>query len=106
LLLCMCVCVCVCVLASVCGYFSTVTEPRCAATQVVVLLLHLSSGCLPQTSLDLREQLKKYSSKPYGARLADLHLLLWLAGQHLDQVRSLQEQVFGSWVWQLFCLLR
>eukprot|EP00775_Hariotina_reticulata_P004570 gene4570-4825_t len=40
---------------------------------------------VPQTSSDLREQLKKYSGKPYGARLADLHLLLWLAGQHLDQ---------------------
>ncbi|KAF8056357.1 NPL4-like protein 1 [Scenedesmus sp. PABB004] len=36
---------------------------------------------LPQNAAALREHLRKHASAPYAARLADLHLLLWLAGQ-------------------------
>jgi nuclear protein localization protein 4 homolog len=32
-----------------------------------------------QASDDLKEHLSKHSSKPYGSRLRDFHLLLWLA---------------------------
>lgn len=45
--------------------------------------------CLQNASA-LRDHLKKYSSLPYSSRLADLHLLLWLAGQpNLDQADML-----------------
>eukprot|EP00878_Enallax_costatus_P008492 GHUV01008876.1.p1 GENE.GHUV01008876.1~~GHUV01008876.1.p1 ORF type:complete len:370 (+),score=103.71 GHUV01008876.1:1393-2502(+) len=40
----------------------------------------------PQSTVALRDHLKKHSSLPYSSRLADMHLLLWLAGQpNLDQ---------------------
>lgn len=32
-----------------------------------------------QTTTDLKQHLQKHSSKPYAARLADFHVLLWLA---------------------------
>lgn len=39
-----------------------------------------------QTNQDLRQLLQKNSSKPYSSRIADAHLLLWLASQHnMDQ---------------------
>ncbi|KAF6262215.1 NPL4 family-domain-containing protein [Scenedesmus sp. NREL 46B-D3] len=41
---------------------------------------------IPQGASALRDHLRKHSSLPYSSRLADLHLLLWLAGQpNLDQ---------------------
>jgi hypothetical protein len=41
--------------------------------------------CL-QTNHDLRQLLSKNSGKPYSSRIADPHLLLWLASQHnMDQ---------------------
>eukprot|EP00882_Tetradesmus_deserticola_P019503 GHRQ01020994.1.p1 GENE.GHRQ01020994.1~~GHRQ01020994.1.p1 ORF type:complete len:182 (+),score=78.20 GHRQ01020994.1:3-548(+) len=41
---------------------------------------------IPQSASSLRDHLRKHSSLPYSSRLADLHLLLWLAGQpNLDQ---------------------
>ncbi|GBF91193.1 hypothetical protein Rsub_04862 [Raphidocelis subcapitata] len=36
---------------------------------------------IPQTKNDLRDHLRRAASKPYEARLADFHLLLWLARQ-------------------------
>lgn len=45
---------------------------------------------IPQSASSLREHLRKHSSLPYSGRLADLHLLLWLAGQpNLDQADML-----------------
>eukprot|EP00879_Flechtneria_rotunda_P015340 GHRR01016036.1.p1 GENE.GHRR01016036.1~~GHRR01016036.1.p1 ORF type:complete len:378 (+),score=128.22 GHRR01016036.1:953-2086(+) len=46
---------------------------------------------IPQSASSLREHLKKHSTlQPYSARLADLHLLVWLAGQpNLDQADML-----------------
>lgn len=42
--------------------------------------------CCMQSTSALRDHLKKYSNLPYSSRLADIHLLLWLAGQpNLDQ---------------------
>ena len=37
---------------------------------------------LLQTHNSLRDLLKKHSGKPYSSRIADPHLLLWLASQH------------------------
>ncbi|KXZ49382.1 hypothetical protein GPECTOR_21g608 [Gonium pectorale] len=40
---------------------------------------------MPQGKTELREHLKRLGSRPYVERLADFHLLLWLAKQpHLD----------------------
>ncbi|KAI8466686.1 MAG: NPL4 family-domain-containing protein [Monoraphidium minutum] len=36
---------------------------------------------IPQTKGDLRDHLRRLASKPYEARLSDLHLLLWLSRQ-------------------------
>ncbi|WIA35011.1 hypothetical protein OEZ86_003507 [Tetradesmus obliquus] len=45
---------------------------------------------IPQSASSLRDHLRKHSSLPYSSRLADLHLLLWLAGQpNLDQADML-----------------
>jgi hypothetical protein len=53
---------------------------------VVVLLLLL----LLQSASALRDHLRKHNSLPYSSRLADMHLLLWLAGQpNLDQADML-----------------
>jgi hypothetical protein len=42
--------------------------------------------CTVQTNQDLRKLLQSNSSKPYSSRIADPHLLLWLASQHnMDQ---------------------
>ena len=39
-----------------------------------------------QTKTDLKDHLKKLSSRPYQQQLADLHLLLWLCKQpNLEQ---------------------
>jgi hypothetical protein len=49
-----------------------------------VMLLFLQSASA------LRDHLRKHNSLPYSSRLADMHLLLWLAAQpNLDQADML-----------------
>jgi len=46
--------------------------------------VHPTLTCVPpllQTKSDLKEHLKKHANLPYEKRLADGHLLLWLAKQ-------------------------
>lgn len=57
---------------------------RMPCQQVVAAICCLSR--VLQTNQDLRKLLQANSSKPYSSRIADPHLLLWLASQHnMDQ---------------------
>jgi hypothetical protein len=50
------------------------------------LLDYLAACVCLQTDQDLRKLLQKGSGKPYSSRIADAHLLLWLASTHnMDQ---------------------
>lgn len=47
---------------------------------------HIACVDVLQSTSSLRDHLKTHSNLPYSSRLADLHLLLWLAVQpNLDQ---------------------
>lgn len=48
---------------------------------LVTTAFPVENRLVPQNASSLRDHLRKRASLPYAARLADAHLLLWLAGQ-------------------------